>query len=639
MPTTPEYTVEDETTYLPENSADLAAITKLQEDLNTTNKKLDAHIEDATAFKKEYHTQVDKLEQEDARINGRLDQYAIDMDEETDDLWRAINGIKDTLNTKVGKDELYTVEDMENQKVLEGDEANETAVSFSALQAVAVALDGTMSGIQESVTQLAGQLDTTNQSIVALDKKISGNIETVKTELVATDVALSGAIDALTTTVAENKTEADAKFEEVYTTISGVKTELDTKDLQLAEAVKTTNDNIVAAKSAVTQMVVQLATSIETLSGSIETTATEIANNVVSGAVLTLVTKDEVNELKANALAKYETLSGHIDVRYQELKDLIHEYHPEGIPVIKPGEDGTLPQIPTHIERPDAPVKPESDFNAADNWIVDDINWQLDAVVTQVNANFGQVENRLDDLDAKVATNIETFTTGIAAANDKIVEVSGAVNSVEILVNGATERVTTVETAISGINSTIINISGAVNKIPTIETKLEEKMDKANVYTVEDYRKNIESGLGLSEEEYATKVPSEGLVEFFMQGVNSKLDVVSKTLEDVVGTDEKDGALVIIHNKVTAVEEKALANETAIADTGATVAELVTKTDATDAVVQKHSTDIAVTNAKLDALIGAIGEYLIKMSELEKGSAAQADETLNFLKTLIVPSN
>ena len=41
MPTTPEYTVEDETTYLPENSADLAAITKLQEDLNTTNKKLD----------------------------------------------------------------------------------------------------------------------------------------------------------------------------------------------------------------------------------------------------------------------------------------------------------------------------------------------------------------------------------------------------------------------------------------------------------------------------------------------------------------------------------------------------------------------------------------------------------------------
>lgn len=608
MPTTPEYTVEDNTNYLPENSADLAAIVELQEGLSATNEKLDNHIAESKAFKQQYHKDIDRLENDTSKLEGRLDQHSIENQHEFTAIWKAINGANDAIDNKIGKEDLYTAEQMEEGIVPDEEVVDETAVSFGAVQKIVETVNGTISGVQDQVTSLAEGLEATNQSVAALDEKVSGNIEAAKAELSAVDTALSGAIDALTQTVADNDAASNAR------------------DTQLATTVKAVNDNLTAAVAAV--------------SGSIPSVASGIVDTAITAAVATLATKDEVNEFKSTATAKYETLSGHIDNKYQELKDLIHEYHPQGIPVVPPAEDGTIPQIPTHIERPDAPPKPETDI--ADDWIIDDINWQIDAIVTQINANFGTVEERLDKLDNQVAVNIETFTSGVADANAKIVDVSGSVIEVDTKVSGLTEKVAIVENLVSTLGSTVGAISGVVNEIPVIKDKLETKFDKENIYTYEEFVEDMQGGVSMPAEEYDKIVPSQAVLEFSLQSVNARIDKVKTALEAITGTEEQDGVLVIMNNKIDANTEKASENallieenKTKIAEVTASVDALKTEVDSLKASVNGLGELALANSVKINDVVTTMLNYLTKMSETKTAEVTTTDSTVTALQALV----
>lgn len=607
MPTTPEYTVEDNTNYLPENSADLAAIVELQEGLSATNEKLDNHIAESKAFKQQYHKDIDKLENDTSKLEGRLDQHSIENQHEFTAIWKAINGANDAIDNKIGKEDLYTAKQMEEGIVPDEEVADETAVSFGAVQKIVETVNGTISGVQDQVTSLVEGLDATNQSVVALDEKVSGNIEAAKAELSAVDTALSGAIDTLTQTVADNDAASN------------------NRDTQLATTIKNVNESLTAAVAAV--------------SGSIPSVASGIVDTAITAAVASLATKDELNEFKSTAISKYETLSGHVDNKYQELKDLIHEYHPQGIPVVPPSTDGTIPQIPTHIERPDAPPKPETD--AADNWIIDDINWQIDAIVTQVNANFGAVEERLDKLDSQVAVNIETFTSGVADANAKIVDVSGSVVEVDTKVSGLTEKVAIVEGSVTTLGSTVGAISGIVDEIPVIKDKLETKFDKENIYTYGEFVEDMQGGVSMPAEEYDKIVPSQAVLEFSLQSVNARIDKVNTALEAITGTEEQDGVLVIMNNKIDATTEKASANALLIEENKAKIAEVATSVESltTEVATLKDSVnglgELALANSiKINNAINTVIEYLTKMSETRNSEVATTDATIAALNAL-----
>jgi hypothetical protein len=104
---------------------------------------------------------------------------------------------------------------------------------------------------------------------------------------------------------------------------------------------------------------------------------------------------------------------------------------------------------------------------------------------------------------------------------------------------------------ISGAYATTDAMSGAIE---TLETKLDaKKMDKSQIYTFDDWYYHFENSSALPSDEYNTRVPSEGLLEFMFQQVNERID---RELGKVADANERWDLTINDSNELaTAIED------------------------------------------------------------------------------------